>query len=306
MPKICYIDKNFQQSSRIIIQESNRIIEKFRADGFNLTLRQLYYQFVTMGDSRMRELGFPLKDGSPHNEKSYNKLGMIINDARLAGLIDWNAIEDRTRSRKKNAHWEDPGEIINAAVSSFYMDKWAGQDYRVEVWIEKEALSGVIQQICRKLDVAYFACKGYVSQSEMWKAARRFDRYEANDQQPVVIHLGDHDPSGIDMTRDIEDRQGTFWAPTIVERIALNMDQIEEYSPPPFWAKASDSRSGGYVAKYGNECWELDALEPRIMNELIEERVLKYRNQDIYNDVLVQERKYQKILKRIGENWETL
>lgn len=306
MPKIRYINKNFHASNLKIIKEANTVIDKYLDEGLRLTLRQLYYQFVNMGEDKMIELGFPLVNGSPHNQKSYNKLGGIINDGRLAGLVNWLAIEDRTRNLESNTHWDNPGQIIGAAARGFYMDKWAGQEFYVEVWIEKEALSGVIESICEKLDVGFLACKGYVSQSEMWKAAKRLQGYYDDGQTPVIIHLGDHDPSGIDMTRDIEDRQGTFWAPTLVKRIALNMDQIEEFNPPPFWAKASDSRSDGYVAKYGEKCWELDALEPRAMSRLIEFTVLRYRDEDIYQKVLVQEQEYLSILQNIEENWKTL
>jgi len=306
MPKICYIRKNFQEATFKIINQSNIIINKYLSKGLKLTLRQLYYQFVTMGEDYMIELKFPVMNGTPHNEKSYNKLGNIINDARLAGLIDWSAIEDRTRKLLSNTHWNDPGQIIGAACRSFYMDKWRGQEFYVEVWIEKEALSGVIEKICEKLDVGFLACKGYVSQSEMWKAARRLRAYHDTGQTPVIIHLGDHDPSGIDMTRDIEDRQGTFWTPTIVKRIALNMDQVEIYNPPPFWAKAKDSRSNDYVAKYGQECWELDALEPETMTRLIEDTVLSYRDETTYQKVINQEQEYLSILQNIEESWETL
>lgn len=306
MPKICYIRKKFQKSSLRIIQEANNIIDKYLDHGLKLTLRQLYYQFVTMGEEYMIELGFPISRGTPHNERSYGKLGSIINDGRLAGLVDWSAIEDRTRKLENNTHWEDPGQIIHAAAQSFYMDRWEGQEYHVEVWIEKEALSGVIEKICQDLDVGYLACKGYVSQSEMWKAAMRLRENYENGRQPVIIHLGDHDPSGIDMTRDIEDRQGTFYVPTIVKRIALNMDQIEEYNPPPFWAKATDSRSDGYVARYGQECWELDALDPKIMNRIIKETVLSYRDELIYEKVIEQENEYLAILEKIEKNWESL
>lgn len=291
MPKVAYIDKKFQVPSLEIIQQANRIIDEYIADGLTLTLRQLYYQFVS-------------RDLLPNRKQEYDRLGSIIGNARLAGLIDWNAIEDRTRNLESNTHWRDPGHIMRAVVSSFQMDHWEGQDYRVEVWIEKEALVGVIASICKELDVPYFACKGYVSLSEMWEASQRLNGYQ---ETPVIIHLGDHDPSGIDMTRDIRDRQDLFDTLCLnVERIALNMDQIEQYSPPPNFAKLSDSRANKYVAKYGNDSWELDALEPRVLRDLIKDKVTEYRNQEIYENVLRQEREYRDILSDIQDNWRTL
>lgn len=294
MSKILYLEKQFKNASLLLIDQANDIIEEYQAEGLDLTLRQLYYQFVS-------------RDLIANTQREYKRIGGIINNARLAGLIDWNAIEDRTRNIKRNSHWSDPGEIIRTAAESFQLDHWEGQHYKVEVWIEKEALIGVIDSICSDLDVSYFACKGYVSQSEMWAASQRFKRYNRCDQQPIIIHLGDHDPSGIDMTRDIEERQQVFEIYDIeVNRIALNMDQIEEYNPPPNPAKLTDTRSNAYVNQYGSESWELDALEPRVLRKLIEDTVLQYRDQDMYDEVLETEKEYLTTLKRIEKNWDTL
>ena len=266
MPKIEYVPKNFAPSSLLIIEQANQIIAEYEGQGYDLTLRQLYYQFVS-------------RDLLVNKQTEYKRLGGIVSDGRLAGLIDWDAIEDRTRSLKGNQHWNNPAEIVRACIRGYRIDKWYNQNYRVEVWIEKEALVGVISGPCQKLDVDYFACKGYTSQSEMWNAGQRLERYIADHQTPVIIHLGDHDPSGIDMTRDIQDRQGLFVPAGVkVERIALNMDQVEVFNPPPNPAKLTDSRCQGYISEYGSSSWELDALEPSVIGNLIEDTVLKYRH----------------------------
>ena len=296
--KIAYINTKFQKKALDIIEKANNIIEEYQADDMNLTLRQLYYQFVALGFL-------------PNKQPEYGRLGSIISRARLAGLIDWDAIIDLTRNKKSLQSWTDPGQIIRAASYSFKLDHWRGQTYYVEVWIEKEALVGVIDSICKKLDVGYFACKGFVSQSEMWSASQRLiDEYH-NGRDPVIIHLGDHDPSGIDMTRDIEDRLSLFFdgdecpAPKVV-RIALNMNQIEELNPPPNPAKSTDSRFSSYEKLYGKKSWELDALEPRYLRDLIAGNVLLYRDDDVYKKQLKKEAEYKEVLKKIEENWETL
>lgn len=290
MAKIAYINKIFRQQTLDIINQANEIIEEYQADNLDLTLRQLYYQFVSRGLI-------------PNKQSEYKRLGSIVSDGRLAGFIDWNAIEDRTRSLKGNQHWDNPGQIIRSASWGFRLNHWAGQDHYVEVWIEKEALIGVIDTICRKLDVVFFACKGYVSQSEMWSAAQRLESY----RNPIIVHLGDHDPSGIDMTRDIYDRYELFLGDYVtVNRIALNMNQVEEFNPPPNPAKLTDTRCNGYMSKYGSESWELDALEPRYLRNLISDTILKYRDNEVYEKVLEKEAEYKQILKRVEENWETL
>lgn len=262
-----FIEKNFQRKTLAIIATADEIIREYRAQGFILTLRQLYYQFVA-------------RDLLTNTEQSYNRLGSIVNDARLAGLLDWDAIEDRTRNLDKNLHLDSPAHAVNVIRDQYGIDMWANQDVRCEVWIEKEALAGVIEAVCRELDCPFFACRGYVSQSEQWRAGVRFRR----DQTTVVIHLGDHDPSGIDMTRDNLDRLRMFagYHNVIVNRIALNMDQIDEYDPPPNPAKITDSRFDEYERLYGDQSWELDALEPSVITALIRAEVDKHRDPDLW------------------------
>ena len=108
----------------------------------------------------------------------------------------------------------------------------------------------------------------------MWSAGRRILGYFDEGKDPLILHLGDHDPSGIDMSRDIEDRLSLFAEqPVEVRRIALNMDQVQAYNPPPNPAKITDSRSAGYIERFGHESWELDALEPQVLSDLIRQHI---------------------------------
>lgn len=152
--KICYQNKNFSQSSLSVIRQANAIIEDYESQGYDLTLRQLYYRFVSKGLI-------------PNKDTEYKKLGSIINDARLAGLIDWNRITDRTRNLRQNSHWDSPQSIVETCSRQFQFDKWKDQKEYVEVWVEKDALVGILEQACEPLDVPYFSCRGYTSQSEM-------------------------------------------------------------------------------------------------------------------------------------------
>ena len=261
--KICYRPKKFSAERSAVIDKANEIIGDYQGQGFDLTLRQLYYQFVS-------------RDLIKNNFQEYKRLGDIINDGRLAGLISWKAIVDRTRNVETPATWSSPASVLEAAASCYASDWWKDQPVYVEVWIEKDALVGVIEGVCERFQVPHFSCRGYTSQSEMWEAAQRLSRKRKNggrqEKDVVILHLGDHDPSGIDMTRDIESRLNEFSnsAHIQVERIALNMRQVDEYSPPPNFAKATDARFEDYRAKFGEDCWELDALEPSVISDLIE------------------------------------
>jgi len=322
MPNIEYVKKRFQKDSTSLIEMATAIIDEHVQQGFDLTIRQLYYQFVSKGLIE-------------NNDKSYNRIKTVINNARLAGLIDWDHITDRTRYVRENNHWDSPVDIIRSAVKSFQINKWDGQEYMVEVWIEKDALVGILEAICPSLDVPYFSCRGYSSQSAMWEASQRFLGYLNSGKYPILLHLGDHDPSGIDMTRDIFERLTIFlegdvnrkweretwdhWVERFddyegasdthtnnlleVRRIALNWDQVQQHSPPPNPAKISDSRSVDYISKYGAESWEVDALGPGIIVGLIRDEVEAIRDEKKWQEKVKKENEHVENLEELRDRW---
>lgn len=289
MPKQKYIDKEFRAGSLRLIEIINEVIEEYSDQGYDLTLRQVYYQLVA-------------RNYIPNNERSYKNTGNLINDARLAGLIDWNAIQDRTRNLRKNSHWSSPTDIMSSVLYSYAIDTRADQPNYIEVWVEKDALIGIVQQIASTLDVPCFSCRGYVSASEMWTAAQRFINQDHRDRR-VILHLGDYDPSGKDMTRDIMERMELFGADVEVQRIALNWDQIDEFNPPPNPAKLSDSRAGAYIREFGYESWELDALEPRILTQLIRNNVADLTDADLLEAATLREESDKTKLRLVTSNF---
>lgn len=288
--KIKYKDINFKGKSLELIDLINKVINEYKNMGYELTLRQAYYQLVARGYI-------------PNNERSYKNIGALINDGRLAGLIDWYSIVDRTRFIRKNSHWEKPEDVILSAKYSYLLDKWDGQPNYVEVWVEKDALIDIVGQACRPIDTPFFSCRGYTSQSEMWAAAQRFINQDFR-EKCFIIHLGDHDPSGIDMTRDIADRLELFGTYVEVKRIALTMDQVEEYNPPPNPAKITDSRASKYIRKFGNESWELDALEPQMLANLITNEVTALRDDDMYQEICKREEKEKAELQILVDHYD--
>lgn len=265
MPKIKYCEYKPSAAAWSLIDKSIEILTDYESQGYQLTLRQLYYQLVS-------------RDIIPNNVKSYNNLGSIISRAREAGLIDWEHIVDRSRHFNDLPHWEDASHFMQSVAPQFHLSLWEGQPYRVFVFVEKEALEQVVARACKPFDVPYFANKGYLSSSSIWQVAHNEILLNEEVRQFVILHLGDHDPSGMDMSRDIEERIKLFSSPyrtdqdrkiIRVRRIALNMDQIDEYEPPPNPAKTTDSRFVTYQSEFGDESWELDALEPSVINELI-------------------------------------
>lgn len=301
--KECFVPRDFSLKSRAVIRQANAIVDEFREGGFVLTLRQLYYQFVA-------------KDLIENSLQSYKRLGDIINDARLAGLVDWDMIEDRTRNINPTPMWGDPGDVDSPADfildwgRHFKNNPWVNQPIYVECWIEKDALIGVIEGPCSKWRVPYFSCRGYVSASEMYGAAKRLEEQVEAGKGVIVLHLGDHDPSGTQMTDNISERIDLLTRGLIsdgamaVRRLALNMDQINTYNPPPNAAKESDSRFRAYQERYNtDESWELDSMQPGVLVDLIDDEIAGIVKRDLWDRDVAAEKEPRRQLLEVGRRW---
>jgi len=280
-------------SGQALLHHTNVIIAEYRAQGYVLTLRQLYYQFVA-------------RDLIPNTERSYKNLGELVKKGRMAGSIDWSAIVDRGRSAEMWPQWNDPADLITGAAASYRLDRWAGQERYVEVWVEKDALASVVEPACDALHVRWLACRGYSSATAMYDGAERFKLASDDGKWNLLIYLGDHDPSGMDMSRDVADRLDEMQATDVeVHRIALNMDQVDQYDPPPNPTKFTDSRQASYVARFGRESWELDALEPAVMDSLIRDRIEEVLDRQAYEKVVEQEDLDKELISRFTNEMMT-
>lgn len=316
--KECFQDCRIGPDRLEIIESANAVIERYQAMGYTLTLRQLYYQFVgnkLFPDTWIDE-AYNLKNGlqpdTKNTVKNYKRLGEIIGVGRLAGLIDWDAIEDRGRQPHRHPQWNNLDELVDAALFSYRLDRWVDQPCYVELWCEKDALSGVLEPVADEFHVHFMANKGYSSLSAMREAAKRFSlgcgaglsglSMRRTPRRPgVILYLGDHDPSGEDMVRDIKDRMQMFlgWRPLRhngkdldmlqVLKVALTWDQIQEHNLPPDPAKLSDSRAKSYVEKYGEESWELDALPPNVLANMARDAIREFLDQDKMDAVIDRE-----------------
>src|SRR5574341_307558 len=263
----------FNDETLTLLDTINGIISEYLEQGFRLTVRQLYYQLVA-------------RDVVVNTLQSYKRVASIVNDGRMAGVVDWDAIEDRTREFVRKTRWQSGAHILKAASDSFHVDMWTNQSVRCFVIIEKEALVGVLEPVCAKLDVPLLAARGYPSGTVLREFSQSDILPSLTDGQDVVVfHLGDHDPSGIDMTRDLTERLSTFsYQPVELVRIALTMAQIEEHNPPPNPAKTTDSRFAEYMRNFGTESWELDALTPTYLSQLVLDQVSERIDPDAWEE----------------------
>lgn len=340
MPFISYEEyKPRGPRQKAMLDHSVAICEEMEAQGFSLTVRQLHYQFVSRGLYA-------------NTQKNYKALGDLVSAGRRGGHLDWDWIEDRTRFSTAQQHFEGPAASVQAAADRYRIDKWTGQKYRPEVWVEKDALLGVIEGVCMRNDVRYTACRGYSSDSELWRSAygrlkgiRLGDDNGTPPQIPIILHLGDHDPSGLDMTRDIQDRISLFWGlvdsesklrlPITVIRLGLNMDQIRRYDPPENFAKLTDSRAGvirnksqqivgikpdSYIDRFSKldeghdpkeraedtPSWELDALNPQVIVDLIQDAVDQLRDEAAWLQRKQEEEHDRQLLREFAARWDEL
>jgi len=248
--------QNFRPDSLELINSCDEIINDFMQQGLRLTLRQLYYQLVT-------------KNIIKNEERSYKNLSNLVSDARLAGHLDWDAIEDRIRVPSIPAEWENIKSIVESALYSYRLPTWKDQPQYVELWVEKDALAGVLRPLAEKHHVTMMVNRGYSSQSAMYEASKRFMRRQEDGKELTLLYLGDFDPSGEDMVRDIADRMQMFGIALNVRKIALTMDQVRQYNPPPNPAKIKDPRAAGFIAEHGASSWEVDAINPTELRGII-------------------------------------
>ena len=289
MPKICYLPYRPQKKTRKILEQVKEIAEEYAEQDLDLTKRQVFYQFVSRG------LG-------PNTAKFLGSLYRAIKLALLGGMIDWYHIVDRSRNLVKPSHWESPKELVEIAARTFRLDRWKGQEYRPEIWVEKDALVGVIEEVCEELDVPYFACNGDPSDTEVWAAAQRCRYWGVEGYQPIVFSLVDHDPRGNNMTKNLTYKMDLFQSGAEVKRLALNLDQVEYHNLLPNPVKETDNLYEEYCEEFGPECWELDALPTDVLVELIREAVEGIRDEKTWKKVIRKEKRMRKQLKEIADN----
>jgi len=253
----------------------NDIIVSYQDQGYRLTLRQLYYQLVS-------------HDVIPNNVKEYGKLSTLLKEGRMAGVVDWDAIEDRLRKPDVPSSWKSPEDMINSCIRQYRVDRMEDQPVYIEVWVEKDALSGVLNRVTRSYGIPIIVNRGYSSVTAMYDAHVRFSSANA---WPTILYIGDFDPSGQDMIRDIRERIEEFRGDYVFElhALALTQNQIREYNPPPNPAKVTDPRAKDYIRKFGPVSWEVDALRPEVLHNILDDAIRALIDKEKYQACMAKE-----------------
>lgn len=269
----------------------NGIIEDYQEMGYTLTLRQLYYQLVS-------------KDVIPNSDKEYAKLSILLKEGRMSGQVDWEAIEDRLRQPTTYLSFNNIKERVELSAYNYELPRMSNQDVYIETWVEKDALSSIINKACREYHIPTMVNRGYSSVSAMHDAFQRFSEHIGK-KKCYILYVGDHDPSGLDMIRDIKDRLTEFndeFEDDLyfeIKPIALTMSQIKTFNPPPNPAKITDTRAKDYIEQNGEYSWEVDALNPEVLEALIKSTIDSLIDIDLINEMKDKEVKDKEKLKSL-------
>ncbi|OPX87478.1 MAG: hypothetical protein A4E53_02466 [Pelotomaculum sp. PtaB.Bin104] len=273
------------------------IVNEYQQNNIKLTLRQLYYQMVS-------------KNYIPNLEAEYKKIIDLTGSMRGNNILTLDEFADNTRFAIRYRYEDDIENFIKDSIrpGKYNLDTRKNQPYYLEVWIEKEALRSVFKPITDKFDIPLFICRGYPSTSSLFQQGRTIlfkTQYEGKERKQVIIlYYGDHDPSGKQIPEAIQSIFYNNYQMKHVEvrPMALNMDQVRRFKLPPNPAKITDPRAGGYIAKWGAESWELDAVPPVELQKIVEADILRYSNIKLINGVINKTKKDREKIKKMRDN----
>lgn len=245
-----------------VIGNIQTIIADYRRQGYVLTLRQLYYQLVSA-------------NAIINHDSCYKKLSAILDDCRYSGTVDWAAIEDRGRVPYIPFWVNNVAEGLDVIKNQYRVNRQQGQENYIELWTEKDALSGILKRVTSKYHIQLVVNKGYTSSSAIHVAYQRFAEAILNGQKVKLLYFGDHDPSGLDMVRDITDRLMLF----LSSGCLLKDEDNEFYQTFKDWWEAEDS-AGDQKSIY-------DLQEAGLMSDKAVDDFFNSENFDAANEIFL-------------------
>jgi len=236
------------QKTMTILEASHSILAAHNP----MTVRQVYYQLIS-------------RQVIENNRSQYQAVSNALVWARQEGFIPWVWIEDRLRRPRAVSMWDDLGNFGNDVLSAYRRNVWTNQPYYLEVWLEKDALSGIFEGVLDPYGVTLNVGRGYDGWDSIHNASRRFGDGDGK----AILYFGDFDPSGEDMVRSLKERLNFFGCKPEIAKCALTLDDVQRYNLPSDFTKASDTRQKAFVAKYGDLAVELDALPVNVLQSRI-------------------------------------
>ena len=270
-----------QEKTRKLIEAAYEVLSQYTP----MTLRQCYYQLVS-------------KHIIDNNLNEYKRLSNALVKARQEGIIPWEWIEDRTRQPRVVSMWRDLTGFLNTVREAYRKNIWPNQPSYLEVWVEKEALSGIFEAITNKYGVTLVVGRGYNSWSALREAAERIICY---DKPATVLYFGDFDPSGEDIVRALTEGLAFFGTRPKVIKVALTKEDVLAYNLPPDFTKKTDTRARKFIEQYGDMAVELDALPLPVLQQKIEDSVEENLDLSAFDETLSQQEAEQERLLKLLE-----
>ena len=265
-----------------LIPAVQKILKEYN---IRLTIRQVFYRLVATGVVQ-------------NKYTLYKSLITLLSRARKKGVIPYSAFIDRARSfvggenfgyltpedvfEDAQSEYESSTETFQDSYVNFDLPEWYEQPKYVEVWLEKDALAGLFQQVTSKRRVRLAPCRGYPSLTFLYEAAQHF-RIVPKDKQITILYFGDFDVRGLDIERHITDMLSRLTIANVeVHRCGLTKEQITEHNLPPQPSKKTDTMASGWIETHGDVAWELDALDPNVLMKLIDNSIEEHFDREIY------------------------
>ena len=233
-----------------------------------MTLRQCFYRLVS---GQVTE----------NTRGSYQALSNALVDARKEGAIPWGWLEDRLRVPHEVCMWDGLQDFLETVQGAYRRDVWPSQSVYLEVWLEKDALSGIFETVLQPYGVTLNVGRGYDGWSSIRGAAMRYGTGDG----VTILYFGDFDPSGEDMVRSLEKRLAFFEARPQIVKVALTAGDVERYNLPPALTKATDTRRARFIEQHGDRCVELDALPVGVLRERLTQEVESRLDLDAWRKV---------------------
>jgi hypothetical protein len=224
----------------------------------------------------------------------------LLKEARERGDIPWEWIVDETRVLERTPTWDDPAQYARCVAQSYRRDFWNQQPIRCEVWSEKGTVRGVLQPVLDHYAVGFRIMHGFGGATTVYDVSQDDDGREL-----ILLYVGDFDPSGMFMSEgDLPRRITEYGGDHItLRRIALTRKQVRGLPSFPATDKCKDPRYKWFRNNYGDDCWELDAMDPNDLRDCVEEAIKGLIEPAAWERCEIVNRAEQESLKTIIEKW---
>jgi hypothetical protein len=259
-----------------------------------MTIRQLFYRLVSNGT-----INNCLAD--------YQRVSKAMTKARDDERVPYDWIVDRSRATYRSQSWKDLsqlGDVLEKTLLGYRRDYWQDQPHHLEIWCEKDAVTGSIDEVREEYGLTVEAIRGFNSTSNIVTAATRLLQKKQEGKKITIFYLGDWDPSGKDIERDLNDRLHKYHLGGIVlddielRRLAIFQSDITKFKLPPLKVKPNDPRANGFLGKHGDRAVELDALPPTELRARLKDAIEDVIDHDAWDRALVVEKAQRETSKR--------